>query len=63
MEKVNCGKKRIKKSQSKLVKFFFEYKNDLCLMNRLMLREFQNDFKTGEVNYFFGTVTNRKKII
>ena len=63
MKKINWRKNKLKRSQSHLVKFFFEYRNDLCLMNRLMFRKFRNDLNTEEVNYFFGSVTNRNKII
>jgi hypothetical protein len=63
MEKINPGKKKIKKSKSQLVKFFFEYRNDLRLMSPMILRKLRNDLESGEVNYFFGTVNNRSKII
>jgi hypothetical protein len=63
MNESNCRKKKIKRSQSQLVKFFFENRNDVCLINRLLLGKFRNELEAGEVNYFFGTVNNRNKVI
>jgi hypothetical protein len=63
MNKTGCRKSKTNRSGSRLVKFFFENRNDMCLMNRLTLKKSQNDLAANEVKYFFGTVNNKRKII
>jgi hypothetical protein len=63
MNKTGCRKNKINRKGSQLVKFFFENRNDMCLMNRLTLRKFESDLAANEVKYFFGTVNNKRKII